>query len=223
MLFVFESPHNLWSDSNTALPFLRFLKYETSNLFSVSLSRGIRFDESPFEGHRDCNWLREEGLMLGSALPVAVKLNSLYCTNWQAVRPMVCAPTNQILSYNYNSNSKFITNSLLLYVCSKLDVKYLILKIGILFNFGLRWNNYIPTKVTRSWSVKPLSENFCLWTATESVGAGKLLTSDAEETLPSLLPSSTDQLGPPVYAKYTYILIKSILWFQHIYSCFVKI
>jgi hypothetical protein len=92
MFFVLESLHKRWSDSNTALPSLRFLKYETSKLLSVSLSRAIRVDESPLWGHIVCNWLRKEGLIVGSGLPVVVKLNSLYLTNRHAVVPMVWAP-----------------------------------------------------------------------------------------------------------------------------------
>jgi hypothetical protein len=56
----------------------------------------------------------------------------------------------------------------------------------------------LPTNVTRSWSDRPWAANFCLWTETGSAGDGKALAPEANETLPSLIPSGTDQLGPPV-------------------------
>ena len=58
------------------------------------------------------------------------------------------------------------------------------------------WVCKLPTRVTRSLSSRPFAANFCLWTAMESRGEGKSEASDDEETLPSLLPVGTSQLGP---------------------------
>ena len=53
--------------------------------------------------------------------------------------------------------------------------------------------------MTRSLLSRPLAANFCLWVATDSRGEGKLFeTSEAEDTLPSLLPVGTGHLGPPL-------------------------
>ena len=50
--------------------------------------------------------------------------------------------------------------------------------------------------MTRSSVVRPLSENFCFSTVTESDGVGKIAASDEDDTNPSLLPVGTDHLGP---------------------------
>jgi len=54
--------------------------------------------------------------------------------------------------------------------------------------------------------LRPFAANFCFCTSTESLGAGKLLTSEACDTRPSLRPVGTCQLRPPLYNAYIYQL-----------------
>ena len=62
---------------------------------------------------------------------------------------------------------------------------------------SLEYMYCLPTRVTRSWALRPTSANFCFWTATESVKLGKLAVSEANDTSPSLRPVGTRYVNPP--------------------------
>ena len=94
---VEESVHNIWSDSSTPRPFLKFEKKDASNWFWLPVSNSTRLVVSPFCGQSACNWGRKLGLILGSApFPVVVKLYNLFLKNWQAEVPMVWPPSHDI-------------------------------------------------------------------------------------------------------------------------------
>jgi len=73
-LCVAASLHSRWSDYSTAFPSRTLLKKLTSNAPGLSLSSATRRPGSPPGGHSARSCGRNAWLMVGSALPVAVKI-----------------------------------------------------------------------------------------------------------------------------------------------------